>query len=443
MLSPVAPVAPAAPANRAGAARIWRWRAAAAGCLGCLATALSPGPTALAAAANPAAGAAHAGAARATSASATARLGSPLFGPAAAPRLVKDLLAAWQITRGQGVTLAIIGQGVDRTATGLAGRVIAGPSFGNVAHDSVAPDTVFASAVAGAGPSPRNPSGTIGLAPQARILSLRVPVRSTVWQSDDARAIRYAARHGARVIFVDVVGEEDDTSLDSAVQYAESRHAVVIGDESFRRGRPNAAEYPTSLPGVLGARAVLLPGLVTPPRPVMSPANDSVLVAAPGDELNVTGPAGAGYTIFNFFAAEAWLTATVTLIKAVYPGLPAGLVARAIAVSARDHPRRGYSTQLGFGLINPAGALHAAAALIKLPVRVAPGPGVVAPQARLAAGAAPGVVDAVHHPLAKLAGCAAAMAAGLILLGLAVRLPRRRRRGHRRRHASGWPQGAS
>jgi hypothetical protein len=53
------------------------------------------------------------------------------------------------------------------------------------------------------------------------------------------------------------------------------------------------------------------------------------------------------------------------------------------------------------------------------------------------------VVDAVHHPLAKLAGCAAAMAAGLILLALAVRLPRRWRRSRRRRHASGWPQGAS
>jgi hypothetical protein len=112
-------------------------------------------------------------------------------------------------------------------------------------------------------------------------------------------------------------------------------------------------------------------------------------------------------------------------------------------VSARDHPRRGYSTQLGFGLINPAGALHAAAVLTKLPGRAAPGPGAVAPQARLAAGAAPGVVDAVHHPLAKLAGYAAAMAAGLILLGLAVWLPRRWRRGRRRRHASGWPQGAS
>jgi hypothetical protein len=262
-------LSPAAPAGRAGAARTWRRRAAAAA--GCLATALAPGTTASAAAAGAAAGAAHAGARPAAPASAAARLGLPTFGPAAAPRLVKDLLAAWRITRGQGVTLAIIGQGVDRATTGLAGRVTAGPSFGNVAPDSVAPDTVFASAVAGAGPSPRNPSGTVGLAPQARILSLRVPVRSTFWQSDDVRAIRYAARHGARVIFVDVVGEEDSTSLDSAVQYAESRHAVVIGDESFRRGRPNAAQYPTSLPGVLGARAVLLAGLVSPPRPVMSP----------------------------------------------------------------------------------------------------------------------------------------------------------------------------
>jgi Subtilase family len=431
----------AGPAGRARAARARLRRAAAAGCLGCLATAVAPGTAASAAAAR-AAPAVAAAAAQAVSAGAAARLGPAGFGRTAAIRLVKDLLAAWRITRGQGVTLAIVGQGVDGRATGLAGRVTTGPSFGNVRHDSVTPDTVFASAVAGAGPSPRNPFGTVGLAPQARVLSLRVPLRASVWQSADARAIRYAARHGAKVIFVDVVGEEDDVRLDSAVQYAESRHAVVIGSESASRSRPNAAQYPTSLPGVLGVRAVLLPGLVAPPRQVNSPANDSVLVAAPGDDLNVTGPGGAGYTIFNFFAAEAWLTATVSLIKSVYPDLPAAMVARAIAVSAQDHPRHGYSTQLGFGLINPVGALHAAAALAKLPGRVASGPGVAAPGARLAAGPAPGVIDAVHHPVAKLAGYAAALAAGLILLVLAVLLPRRWRR-RRGTHASAWPQRTS
>jgi hypothetical protein len=400
----------------------WRRAAVAVGCLTCLAAAVAPST------APSAADAAAARAAGASPARVAGRPGIARFGAAATVRLVKDLRAAWQITQGRGVTVAIVGQGVDRMAIGLAGRVTAGPSFGNVRHDVMTRDTVFASAVAGAGPSPRNPSGALGLAPQVRVLSLRVPVRGAAWQSADARAIRYAVHHGARVIFVDVVGEESTPSLDSAVQYAESRRAVVIGDESFNRSRPNAAQYPTSLPGVLGVRAVLLPGLVAPPRRVTSPANDSVLVVAPGDDLNVTGPGGAGYTIFSYFAAEAWLTATAALIKSVYPDLPAAMIDRAIAESARHHPPHGYSTRLGFGLINPVGALHAATALAKLPAVAAPGPGVAAPQARLAAGPAPGIIDAVHHPLVKVAGYTAAMIAGLALLGLAAVRPRRRRR---------------
>ena len=128
------------------------------------------------------------------------------------------------------MTVAIVAQGVDPAAAGFGGRVVTGPSFGNVSRDSVAPGTVVASAVAGGGPSAQNPSGSIGLAPQARILSLRVPgaAAEDEWEADDSEAIRYAARHGARVIFVDLLGNEDELLLDSAVQFAETRHAVLI-----------------------------------------------------------------------------------------------------------------------------------------------------------------------------------------------------------------------
>jgi hypothetical protein len=137
---------------------------------------------------------------------------------------------------------------------------------------------------------------------------------------------------------------------------------------------------------VLGAGATILRGWLVPPRRYASPANDSILVAAPGNVLSVSGLGSAAYQVYNFYSAAAWLTATVTLIKSVYPDLSPGLVARAIAVSARDHPRAGYSTRTGFGLINPLGALHESAALARLPLTAVPGPQAAAPGARLAAG---------------------------------------------------------
>jgi hypothetical protein len=165
---------------------------------------------------------------------------------------------------------------------------------------------------------------------------------------------------------------------------------------------------------------VLLPGKTAPQKFEAAPANTSILVAAPADVLTVTGPLGQGYTMFNSLASAAWLTATVALIKSVYPHLPDSLVDLAIARSARDHPTGGYATQVGFGLLNPDGALHQAAALAKVPVTAPTGPGSLAVSARFAPGPAPGVIDAVHHSTTKLALAGAAMVAGLLLLVIAA-----------------------
>src|SRR5260221_6464278 len=52
-----------------------------------------------------------------------------------------------------------------------------------------------------------------------------------------------------------------------------------------------------------------------------TPANGSILVTAPGNVLYGSGPAGTNYPMYNFFAADAWLTATAALIKSAYPHL--------------------------------------------------------------------------------------------------------------------------
>jgi Subtilase family len=369
------------------------------------------------------------------------------FGPAAARQLVRELRAAWQISKGQGVTVAVIYEGVDPSAQGLAGVVTTGPSFGNVTKDNDAGGTVFASAVAGRGPSSSNPAGTLGLAPEARILSIKTPHHAPygTWQRDLAGAIRYAAGHGAQVIYVAGESFAETAMVDSAVEYAAAKNAVLISAEfPDSRRAPNAITMPASLPGVLGASTVSLPGLPPPAGHIATVANESVLVAAPGNTLTVSGPMGQGYRVFSYLAAGAWLTATVALIKSVYPHLSPSLVDLAIARSARDHPHGGYSTRLGFGLVNPDGALHQAAALakLKLPVTAATGTGSLSGSARFGSGPPPGVIAAVHHSTSQEAGFAGAMVAGLVLLVIAAALALRwrSRRGRRRKLAG--PTGA-
>jgi hypothetical protein len=114
--------------------------------------------------------------------------------------------------------------------------------------------------------------------------------------------------------------------------------------------------------------------------------------------------------------------------KSVYPKITPVEVARALATSASYHPHGGYNTTVGFGLINPAGALHAAGSLLKLRTTAAAGPAVVNPGSRLARSSVPGIVDAVHHAPARLAVLSAVIVAGLAVLLLALWLARRWRR---------------
>jgi hypothetical protein len=187
-------------------------------------------------------------------------------------------------------------------------------------------------------------------------------------------------------------------------------------------------QYPASLPGVIAAGAVRLPGLPRPPTRYLTPANGSILVAAPGNVLDAAGPGGTHYPVYNFFAAGAWLTATAALIKSAHPHLPPALVARALAASARDRPAGGYSPAEGFGIINPAGALAEAGRLAALRTVAAPGPGTVPPAASFATGAAPGTIEAVQRSAWQLAGPALLMLVGLIVLLRTRRLRKRWRR---------------
>jgi hypothetical protein len=361
-------------------------------------------------------------------------------------QFIKSVAKALQITKGQGATVAIVGGRVDPRAAGLSGKVRIGRAFGGHEPAALAAKydlTFFASAVAGSGPSQRNPLGTIGIAPAARILSVRVRSNAVTWQDDVAKAIRYAAGHGAQVIYVNEVGYEDTLSLAGAVSYAVSRNVAVISDEYDYGKTPSATEYPNSLPGVIGAGTVFLSGLPPAPRKFKPVSNSSVLVAGAGNLRFSSGPLGPGYVLYNSFASGAWVTATVALVKSVYPHLPVAQLEQALAISATYPPRGGYDTKVGYGLINPAGALREAARLARLRPVARAGPGVVNPAARLASGPVPGAVNAVRHPLWKLAAYGGAVLAGLLLLALAAVLASRPRRRPRRAGAGprppGWP----
>jgi len=372
---------------------------------------------------------------RARRARAAAAAATTTFPAGARSRLLAEMLQAWQITRGQGVKVAVLSTAVD-PVTGLTGKLTIGPDYAPAAGASAVDGTILASLIAGSGPTGTNPYGTIGRAPGASVLAVRIAdfnsggrggqyLKNGVWQNIVAKAIRYSVNHGAGVVVTFESGYQDSAALDAAVAYAVSKNVIVVGSSLDLRGTPTGLAYPDSLPGVINFTGTSLTGLPKPTKPVQTTANSSVLVAAPDNVLFATGPGNDPYTAWGDYSSTAWVVGTIVLLKAVYPAITPAEVARALAESASYHPAGGYNTKVGFGLVNPVGALHAAASLVKLTATAAAGPEAVSARARFGT-PQHAVIDAVHHSSAKLGGYGGAILVGLILLAFALVLARRR-----------------
>jgi hypothetical protein len=361
----------------------------------------------------------------------------PAGDPAAgASRLAAELQAAWRITKGRGVVVAVLSSGVV-TVPGLTGKVRSGPDYAPLPDASMISGTVLADAIAGSGSTSAGAFGQIGRAPDARILGIRVTgqgtepgaardLRDGVWQAKLAQGIMYAARHGAQVIVDAVTGYATTPGLDAAVRYAVEHGAVIVVDATGFGKTPNATSYPASLPGVVSVSDTVLTGQTAPPRTSKAtPAGDANLLTAPANVLPVTAPGDEPYEIFNQYSSLAWAAGTVALIKSAYPHLPPALVVRALAESATNGPADGYNPKIGFGLINPVGAVRAARLLANLQP-TASGAGAMPAAVRLASGPRPAVISAIHHSAARLESCAALITAGLVLVLLALVVWRRR-----------------
>lgn len=291
--------------------------------------------------------------------------------------LARDLRAAQRVTKGRGATIALLCDGVDPGLREVQGRLKVAPDLVKRTESDQRAGTLLASMLA----------GTKGVAPAATILSIRVKPSSpklykkfVVWDvlGKMATGIKKAVDRGASVILLcDLRGSRaNNTMLAEAVDYAIRKKVVVVapaGRLEFANGKPvPVAElaYPPALPGVIGVGTTDAKGAWNADY---SGRNSTVFVAAPGGNVYATGDRNqAGWYIRGGYVAAAWVAGTIALLKAKYPKMSPALIAQALAVSARHHPKGGYDTSLGHGLVNPAGALSAARRLSKLPSTAKP-----------------------------------------------------------------------
>jgi type VII secretion-associated serine protease mycosin len=273
---------------------------------------------------------------------------------------------AWKLSKGQGMTVAVIDSGVSPSASGLAGKVLAGKNFSSrpgTAQDPIsAHGTGMASLIASSG---TGASGPIGVAPEAKILPLRVDddssngteaQRSAHLLDEWSKAIRYAADSSARIINISMSQSENGSNLSSAVAYAQSKGKVIFASVGNSGATGNPVLYPAALPGVVGVSAFDQKGDSTK----FAERGSQVALAAAGVDMYHACSGGTGFCKTSGTSdSTALVSGSAALVWAKHPSWTADQVIR-VLINTAGHPTSGAKRDdvIGYGAVRPRVALE-------------------------------------------------------------------------------------
>jgi len=275
--------------------------------------------------------------------------------------------AAWTVTEGSGVTIAIIDTGVDGSVRDLSGAVIGGADFSGlgtpngqrpVGAEGSEHGTMVASLAVGRGTGPG--SGVIGSAPAASILAISIGFDEGDVSSDDqiAQAVRFAVDNGANIINMSLTRNtlEWPESWDDAFLYAMENDVVVVAAAGNRGSGTTVVGAPATMPGVLTVAGVDSTGEASFDA---SSQGITIAVSAPSEGLVGVVP-GGGYVRWNGTSGATPIVAGVAaLVMASHPELDAANVINRIVATARDAGTSGPDPIYGFGLIDAYAAVTA------------------------------------------------------------------------------------
>ena len=281
---------------------------------------------------------------------------------------------AWKISRGNGVTVAVVDSGVAGDNVHFKDKNVLLPGYDMMDGGDGSTDVgMHGTALAGQiGAREVEGSGLIGVAPESQILPVRVLVKTDDPQeaqntrgpepTHTAAGIQWAADNGAKVIVVALSSSADNPSLKSATEYATSKGALVVAsagnvDPKSPAKQHNVPQYPAAYSDVLSVTAVDTTG--APSDTVIH--GPHVDVAAPG--MNVlTTFLGAGDCVFSgdkpsTSYATGYVGAVAALVAAAHPDeTPADWKYRILATALRP-TRSMRDNTIGWGLIAPYDAL--------------------------------------------------------------------------------------
>jgi subtilisin family serine protease len=277
---------------------------------------------------------------------------------------------AWQTTRGEGVTIAVIDTGIGIVPAAFGDAVVGGTDVsGTGTPDGRTPlgaiDGNHGSWVASLAAGRGAPDGTgmIGVAPEANLLSISVgfgAAAAVPFTEQVAKGMRWAVDNGADVINLSFTTNtlDWDESWDDAFLYAFEHDVVVVVAAGNRGSGTSIIGAPATIPGVLTVGGVDQTGTASIEAStqgitigISAPSEGLLGVSADGKLASWSGTSGAAPIVAGIAA----------LIRSAHPDIKAidvinRIIKTAIPVDGAEKPS---DPLYGYGLVDAAAAIDA------------------------------------------------------------------------------------
>jgi len=285
---------------------------------------------------------------------------------------------AWDVSTGEGVTVAVVDTGVnpfggDRFGRGLGNRVLLGyNAIGKTRGglDLESHGTLVAGII---GQETNNGIGTAGIAYNAKILPVKVlGLTGQGLNSWIIQGIRWAANHGADIINLSLGGFFSSRALEDAVNYAYEKGVTVVA----AAGNDGLSEviYPAAFENCIAVGAVSYDKTLTD----YSNYGEALDLVAPGGNVN-EDQNGDGFGdgilqesfvrsgLFGFEWNYWYATGTsmaaphvagvAALIKSRHPEYGPDEIRQALQETAEDLGAPGWDKRYGYGLVDAYAAV--------------------------------------------------------------------------------------
>ena len=263
---------------------------------------------------------------------------------------------AWALTQGaRGAVIAIVDSGVDPHHAEFAGKLVIGVNTydrSGVTADQQGHGTKMAGVAAARTDNGAGIAGVAGLSPVMPMRATDRKGRAT--SASIAKAIVWAADHGARVVNVSIEGVIRSAAIREAAEYAYHHGALVIAPS----GNCGCVSPVAETPYILSVAATDESDRVAS----FSSAGAFVDIAAPGTNIHATAMFGTYVAESGTSVASAVVAGVAALMFTANPALTPEAATRILQQTAFDPQHKGRDPHVGHGRVDAFAAVSAAVA---------------------------------------------------------------------------------